>query len=150
MEARSRCGAKAMDRSVALPRAISRRYRNGYDESHGQRDDEVPRRLVHQSQPVLAPDLRSPQLVNRRCGALCASEVEQVGTLGLVELTRPGECLQHRLRDAGGLAALELRVVRDADAGEKGDLFAAKSRDSAWAVAVAGGAGLLRRDLPAP
>ena len=50
--------------------------------------------------------------------------------LGLVELERAGERLQHGLGDAAGVATLEPRVVIDADAGEDCDLFATETRDT--------------------
>ena len=65
---------------------------------------------------------RSPW--RRLCGA---GEVEEVGALSLVELERPGERLEHALGDAADVTALQARVVRDADAGQDGDLFAAQS-----------------------
>ena len=65
----------------------------------------------------------------RRGGRLRgAGEVEQVRALGLVELQRAGERLEHALGDAAHVAALEARVVRDADAGEHRDLLAAQPR----------------------
>ena len=79
-----------------------------------------------------------------------AREVEQVRTLGLVELQRPGERLEHALGDAGRVAALEAGVVVDADAGEDRDLFAAQAGDAAPATAVRGQAGLLGRDPGSP
>ena len=59
----------------------------------------------------------------RLCGA---GEVEEVGALGVVELERPGECLQHALRGPAHVSPLQARVVRNAHAGEDGDLFAAE------------------------
>ena len=56
----------------------------------------------------------------------CAREVEEVGALGVVELQRAGERLQHALGDAACVAALEPGVVVDADAGEQRDLLAAE------------------------
>ena len=58
--------------------------------------------------------------------AACAGEIEEVRALGLVELKRTGERLEHGVGDAGGVAAFELGVVGDADAGERGDLLASK------------------------
>ena len=48
--------------------------------------------------------------------------------LGLVELQRTHERLQHGLRDAAQVAALEPRVVVDADAGEERDLLTPEAR----------------------
>ena len=66
------------------------------------------------------------------CGA---GEVEQVGSFGVVELERPGECLEHAFGDAVDVSALEARVVGDADAGQDGDLLTAQSRNASRAVA---------------
>ena len=43
---------------------------------------------------------------------------KQVGALGLVELQRPGERVEHAGGGAGDLAALEAGVVLDAEPGE--------------------------------
>jgi hypothetical protein len=47
-------------------------------------------------------------------------EVEEMCALDLVQLQRPRERLQDAVRDAGRVAALEARVVVDADSGEEG------------------------------
>ena len=47
---------------------------------------------------------------------------------GVVQLQRADERLEHRLGDAAEVAALEARVVVDADAGEHRDLLAAQPR----------------------
>ncbi len=60
-----------------------------------------------------------------------AGEVKEVRALGVVELQRPGQRLQHALGDAAQVAAFESRVVRGADAGQEGDLFAAQPRNPA-------------------
>ena len=73
-----------------------------------------------------------------------AGEVEEVGALGVVELERPGQRLQHALGGAAHVAALQARVVRDAHAGQHRDLFAAQSGDAASAVGRQ--PGLLGRD----
>ena len=54
-----------------------------------------------------------------------------MGALGLVELQRPRERLEHGVGDTARVAALEPRVVVDADAGEQRDLFPAQARDAA-------------------
>ena len=59
-----------------------------------------------------------------------AREVEQVRALGVVELQRPRERLEHGLGDTARVAALEPGVVVDADAGEQRDLLAAQARDA--------------------
>ena len=56
-----------------------------------------------------------------------AGEVEQVGPFGLVELQGAGQGLQHRLGDAGEVAALQPGVVVGADPGEQGDFFATQT-----------------------
>jgi hypothetical protein len=68
--------------------------------------------------------------------------------LGLVELKRVGEPFEHELRDACDVAALQPLVVLDADAGQRGDLLAAKALHAAPAVARQ--AGLLGLDLRSP
>ena len=73
-----------------------------------------------------------------------AGEVEEVSALGVVELERPGQCLQHALRDAVHVSALQARVVRHAHAGQDGDLLAAESGNAA--IAVGAQPRLLRRD----
>ena len=62
-----------------------------------------------------------------------AGEVEEVGAFGVVELQRTGERLEHGLGDAASVAALEARVVLDADAGEHRDLLAAQPGHAAVA-----------------
>ena len=72
---------------------------------------------------------RAPAL--GRCGGLGgAGEIEEVSALGVVELERPGECLEHALGDAAEVAAFQAGVVRNAHAGEDGDLFAAQPWDA--------------------
>ena len=82
-------------------------------------------------------------------GARCAGQAEQVRTLGLVELQRPDERLQHAVRDALCVAALQPGVVLGAHAGEQGDLLAAQP-GNAPLTAEGGQARLLRRDLAPP
>jgi hypothetical protein len=69
---------------------------------------------------VLAPARACPG----RLGG--AGEVEDVGALGVVELERPGQCLQDALGGAAHVSAFKARVVLDAHAGQHGDLFAAQ------------------------
>ena len=71
-----------------------------------------------------------------------------MGALGVVELERVGERVEHAVRDAGGVAALQALVVLDAHPGQRGDLLAAQARH--LAAAVAAQPGLLGRDLRAP
>src|SRR6266566_652065 len=75
-----------------------------------------------------------------------AGEIEQVFALGLVEVQGPAERLKHALGDPGKVAALELRVVLDADSGQVGDLAAAQTGHAAVA-AVVRQPGLLGGDL---
>lgn len=58
-----------------------------------------------------------------------------MGTFGLVELQRAGDCIKDRLGDTGGAATLEAGVVVGAQAGELRDLFAAKPGHPPGAVA---------------
>ena len=69
-------------------------------------------------------------------------------TLGLVELQGVDDAVQDVVGDAADVAALEARVVLDADPGEHRDLLAAQAFD-ATVGAVDGKAGLLRGDLGA-
>jgi hypothetical protein len=66
--------------------------------------------------------------------------------LGLVELQRVGDAVDHALGGAGGGAALEAGVVLDRDAGEEGGLLAAQALDPPPTTAVHGQPGLLRAD----
>src|SRR4051795_1900925 len=63
-----------------------------------------------------------------------AGEVEQVGALGVIELERAGQRVQHALGGAAHVSALQAGVVRDAHAGQDGDLPAAQSGNAATAV----------------
>jgi hypothetical protein len=66
---------------------------------------------------------------------LCrAREVEQVGTLGIIELQRVGERLEHAVGGAGQVAALQAGVVGDTHAGQHSDLLATQSGNAASAV----------------
>jgi hypothetical protein len=71
-----------------------------------------------------------------------------VRALGLVELERSGEGVEHAVGDAGGVSALEARVVVGADPGEQRDLFAAQAGDAA-VFAVDGKTDLVGCDLRA-
>jgi hypothetical protein len=79
----------------------------------------------------------------------CTCEIEEVCTLGLVELERASERLENALRNAARVASLEPRVVVDADPGEERDFLSAEARN-ATVIAVPAQARLLRRDLGAP
>jgi hypothetical protein len=68
---------------------------------------------------------------------LRSSKIEEVCALGFVEPQRSGERLQHGLGDARRVAALELRVVGDADSGKRCDLFPPQARYAPAAAAVA-------------
>jgi len=85
-----------------------------------------------------------------RCRCLSACEIKQVRPLGLVKPERAGERLKDGLGDTGRVAALELRVVGDADTGEQRDLFPAQAGKATRAVAVRPQARLFRRDPRAP
>src|SRR6266540_4333182 len=83
--------------------------------------------------------------VRSRPRRLCsAGEIEEVRTLGVVELERPSQCLQHALGDPAHVSALQAGVVRSADAGQDGDLLATESGNAA--TAVGGQPRLLGRD----
>jgi hypothetical protein len=81
-------------------------------------------------------------------GVCGAGEVEEVGALGVVELERPGQCLQHALGGPAQVSALQAGVVRNAHAGQDGDLFAAQSGNATSAVGRQ--SCLLGRDPGAP
>ena len=72
---------------------------------------------------------------NRR-GCCGPREVEEVGALGLVETQRPGQGVEHAVGDSVHVSALEADVVRDAHAGEDGDLLAAEPGHAPTAVRV--------------
>ena len=69
--------------------------------------------------------------------------------LCLVELKGAGDAFEHVFRDAAGVAALEPRVVLDADPGEHGGFFAAQALHASPA-AEGGEPGLLGGDLGSP
>ena len=72
-----------------------------------------------------------------------ASKVEEVSALGVVELERSGQRLQHAFGDAAQVSAFQTRVVRNADAGQDSDLFTTQAWDAPRAVGRQ--ASLLRR-----
>ena len=76
-------------------------------------------------------------------------EVEQVRTLGLIELESAAHAIEHVIGDAARVAALEPRVVLGADAGEQGDLLAPKACDPAMST-VGRQARALGRELRPP
>ena len=63
-----------------------------------------------------------------------ASEVEEMGALGVVE-QGSGERVEHAVGDAIHVAAFEPGVARHADSGQDGDLLPAQPQDAAAAVA---------------
>ena len=67
-----------------------------------------------------------------------------MGALGVVELERPGQRLQHPLGGAAHVPALQARVVGNAHAGQDRDLLAAQSGNATSAVGRQ--PGLLGRD----
>jgi aryl-alcohol dehydrogenase-like predicted oxidoreductase len=79
-------------------------------------------------------------------GAGGAGQIEQVLPLGLAELQGPAERVEHALGHPGEIAALQLRVVLDADSGQVGDLAAAQARHTA-VTAIDRHPGLLGGDL---
>jgi len=70
-------------------------------------------------------------------GPGCAGKVEQMFPLGLIELQRPGERIEHALGHAGEVPALELGVVLDADTGQVDDLAAAQARHASATTEIA-------------
>jgi hypothetical protein len=72
-----------------------------------------------------------------------------VGALGLVELERAGECIQHGLGDPAEVSPLQAGVVVDAHPGQQRDFFPAEPWNAPVA-AVGGQACLLRRDPGSP
>ncbi len=77
-----------------------------------------------------------------------AGQVEQVGALGLVQLQRTREGVQHGVGGAAGVAAFQPGVIVDADPGQQRDFPPAQPGHAA-AATVAGQARLLRGD-PGP
>ena len=70
-------------------------------------------------------------------------------TLGLVELKRTSQRLEHAVRDATQVPPLKPGVVVDADSGEQRNLLTAKPWNAA-VVAVYGQTDLIRGDLRSP
>lgn len=68
-------------------------------------------------------------------GAGRSGEVEQVGTLGLIEPQGPGHGFEDLFRDAVDVTLLQPRVPVGADTGEHGDLLAAQANDPTAATA---------------
>ena len=101
---------------------------------------------VHDPRDARSHLLRRRRPAGRVLGVRGAREVDQVVVLGLVELQGRAHGVEHVLRHAAGVAALEARVVLDADAGEEGDLLAAQAGNPALS-AEGGQARPLRRDL---
>ena len=73
-----------------------------------------------------------PHLLRRRASRFAARrvcracQVEQVRTLGLVELQPTGQCVQHALRGSFEVAALQAGVVVHAEPGQQSRFLAAK------------------------
>jgi hypothetical protein len=84
-----------------------------------------------------------------RRGRLCGSdEVEEMGALGVVELERPSQRIEHAVGDPVRVAALQTRVVGNAHARQDGDLLPAQPRDPTTPVRLQ--TRLLRCDPGAP
>jgi hypothetical protein len=105
--------------------------------------DRVDDPLHAGADPLLA---RGSAAAGRRAGG--SGEVEEVSALCLIEAKGLGERFENTVGDADQIAALDPRVVLDADAGELGDLAAAQARNTA--LPVGGYPSLLRRDLRPP
>ena len=93
--------------------------------------------------------LRGPATRARTRRARRSRKVVQVRPLGLVEPKPTRKRIQHRLRDALEVPALEAGVVVDADAGEHRHLLAAQP-EHATGAAEDRQTGLLRRDPGTP
>ena len=87
--------------------------------------------LLHRGAHVL---LDAARAARGEDGLRGAGQVEQVRALGVVELQRAGERVEHAVGDAAHVAALQARVVRDADARQHGDLLAAQAGHAARPV----------------
>jgi len=85
---------------------------------------------------------RLPAPLPRRGGLSGAGQVEQVGTIGLVQLKRARDSVEDGLGRAGQVPAFHAHVVIDAHPGEQGDLFAPKPLNPAVASPVGGQPGL--------
>ena len=99
-------------------------------DERGGAGDRVQGPLDHGPDGLLGLASRRP----RRRAVCSAGEIAQMGTLGVVELKRPSQCLQHALRDAVDVAALQTGVVGDAYPGQDGDLLPAQPRNATGAV----------------
>ena len=100
--------------------------------------------LLHRGTHLL---LGAARAARGKDGLRGAGQVEQVRALGVVELQRAGERVEHAVGDAAHVAALQARVVRDADAGQHGHLLAPQAGHAARPVGRQ--PGLLRADPPA-
>src|SRR4051795_12527072 len=80
------------------------------------------------------PRLRRAPTRGRPGGMGGASKVEEVSALGVVELERSRQRLKHAFGDAAQVSAFQAGVVRNADAGQDSDLFAAQARDASRTV----------------
>jgi hypothetical protein len=79
-----------------------------------------------------------------------SGEIKQVRPLGPVKPQCAGERLEDGLGDTGGVPALELGVVGDADTGEQRDFFSAQAGNATRAGAIGRQARLFRRNPRAP
>ena len=95
---------------------------------------------------------RTRSWAGRRAGRAdvgAADEVEEVRAARPRRAAGRGRAVEHVFGHAAGVAALEARVVLDADPGQHRDFFASQARDAAL-VAVSRQASLLRGDLRSP
>jgi hypothetical protein len=110
-------------------------------------DDRRRLDLVEQALHDRADALLGRPRAPRRDRARGAGQIEEVRTLGIVELERPRQRFEYQLRNAADLATLQAPVVVGADAGKRRDFLATKAGHPT--LAVARQAGLLGRD-PGP
>ena len=89
------------------------------------------------------PDLLGGCAAGCAGGAGGADQIDEMCPLRLVQLQCASDAVDDALGDAGGVAALELRVVLAGDAGQEGDLVAAQARDPSTLSAIGGQTGLL-------
>ena len=111
------------------------------DRADNRRRFDLVEEALHDGAYALLGRPRSP-CWDRACGA---GQVEEMRTLGVVELERPRQRVEDQFGDAADLAALQAAVVVRTDARQGRDLFTTKPRDPA--LAVARHAGLLGSDL---
>jgi hypothetical protein len=80
----------------------------------------------------------SPRRRPRAAGVVGAEQARsnRCSPFDVVELQRSRDGVEHALGGAADLAAFELGVVVDADAGEHGDLFAAQTGHAPFAAVV--------------